>query len=190
MKTHMIFHIKRYSYETLLTFHMKFDMIVHMKRITTSQLQANLTKSLSDLPVEVVRHGQTIAFIMSPDGILSPRQIAEKLGYAIYDEASNMTEKQFQAVLDHAAGDSDGSVALGKVPDSEGKIEDDFIIPTLSVLMCRYCRVKKECHRVVYSDPDGNDDEYFVCPTDMNKLEKHCKEYGGTILAVDGKNYE
>ena len=76
--------------------------------------------------------------------------------------------------------------AAQKAPDPEGKTEDEFTISALPVLMCRYCKIRKECNKVVYSDPDGNDEEYSVCPADMNKLDAHQKSNGGTIMSING----
>ena len=43
-------------------------MICHMKRMSTSQLQAKVTEAFENLPLEIVRYGKTVGFIVKTLG--------------------------------------------------------------------------------------------------------------------------
>ena len=155
--------------------------MIHMKRISVSELQNNPSKVFQELPVEIIKYGQTVAIIVAPEslGLVSQetyeRMVQEAVGE---DESAQGTLPKFKS-----------STATEAYMRATEEPENDFAaMPVIG--LCHYCKTKKEVHEVRYDTPDGDELIYKICEADMSKLEKHRKEHGGTIISVDGKEYE
>lgn len=150
-----------------------------MRRMTITQLQNNPSKALEDLPIEIVRYTETVAYIVSPDKYGGNQVHVSGVEPGIVETTVQRIKREAQE-----AYKADATSA------KEVVMSEDFIVPALSVLKCRYCGVKKECNKVEYTDVDGNNHEYNVCVDDMKVLSDFQKSTGGTILTVNGKKYE
>lgn len=128
-----------------------------MRRISISELQNNPTKALEELPVELIRYGQTVAFIVPPEGTLI--SAADK----------NFLEKS----IENASGTEEA--ALGLVPDGGTATEQQFL-PEFTPGFCTKCYKKAEVKEVTYNDADGNKFKEMLCAKHVKKLEAFIKK--------------
>lgn len=141
-----------------LTYDMRCDMICHMKRVTISQLQANITETLADLPVEIIRYGQTVAIIVSPEHSLTGEAGFAELNYDVGDKTPITATE------------------LIENPPSEAVIEPAQWISEYTPGYCTKCHKKAEVKLVEYQDADGEEYKETLCKTHVKKLETFLKK--------------